>query len=381
MANPRFAQYLLDELWIAYQDARRGKRHTVDEHRFELCDIESLHLLRDRILDRTYRPSRGVAFIVRDPVIREIVAAPFCDRVVHHLLFNICGDWWDRHFIVDSYSCRVNKGTLYAQQRLATHIRRVTKNYSEPAFCVKLDVQSYFMSMRHDLLYKRVLWGLERQFAHPENPKNHIICHPEDRDHLRQTLHFLWHQIIHDDPMRDIVIRGLRSDWKDLPYTKSLFNQPKGRGIVIGNLTSQLLSNILLDQLDRFVVHELGYHHYGRYVDDFFIIVPAAKRTQLLRDIDVIDHFLKENLDLTLHPKKRLCQSTDHGIPFVGAVIYPHFITLGARSRRKCFTAAYNLATNGTGDVDGIISRIGSVTHINSRHFFHKVFDSFGWEF
>lgn len=381
MSNSRFSQYILDELWIAYQDARRGKRHTVDEHRFELCDIENLHCLRDHIINRTYHPSRGVAFIVRDPVIREIVAAPFCDRVIHHLLFNICGDWWDRHFITDSYSCRVNKGTLYAQQRLATHIRRVTANYTQPAFCVKLDVQSYFMTMRHDLLYKRVLWGLDRQFAHPENPKNHLNCHPDDLLELYNTLQFLWHQIIHDDPMRDIIIRGLHSDWDDLPHSKSLFNQSKGRGIVIGNLTSQLLSNILLDQLDRFVIHDLGYHHYGRYVDDFFIVVPANQRIQLLRDIEVIDSFLKENLDLTLHPKKRFCQSTDHGIPFVGAVIYPRFITVGQRSKRKCFAAAYQFATNGRGEVSNIVSRIGSVSHINSRHFFQKVFDTFGWEY
>jgi len=381
MSSPRFQRYLLNKLWIAYQDARRGKRHTVDEHRFELCDIESLVLLRDHVVNRTYHPSRGVAFIVRDPVVREIVAAPFCDRVIHHLLFNFCGDWWDRHFIADSYSCRTNKGTLYAQQRLATHIRRVTENYTQPAFCAKLDIQGYFMSMRHDLLFKRILWGLARQFSYPENPKNNLDCHPDDLTELYYTLEFLWHQIIHDDPMRGITLRGSPSDWDDLPPSKSLFNQPKGRGIVIGNLTSQLLSNILLDQLDRFIIYDLGYSHYGRYVDDFFIIVPAAQYPQVLRDVDIIEHFLKENLDLTLHPKKRFYQSTTHGIPFVGAVIYPRFITIGERSKRKCFAAAYQLATSGYGDIEGIISRIGSVSHTNSRHFFRKVFDSLGWEY
>ena len=102
MNDSRFAKYLLTELWTAYDAARKGKRHTIDEHRFELNDIEDIINLRDSIMRRFYKPSRGVAFIVRDPVTREIVAAPFRDRVVHHFLFNISADWWDRRFIPDS---------------------------------------------------------------------------------------------------------------------------------------------------------------------------------------------------------------------------------------------------------------------------------------
>lgn len=130
----RFARFLLHELWVAYYTARKGKRHTVDEHRYELNAMEDTIDLRDSIMRRYYKPSRGVAFIVRDPVIREIVAAPFRDRVVHHFLYNICADWWDRRFIPDSYSCRKGKGTLYGQKRLAHHLRQVTENYTIPAY-------------------------------------------------------------------------------------------------------------------------------------------------------------------------------------------------------------------------------------------------------
>lgn len=381
--DARFEHFILQELWDAYDTARKGKRHTVDEHRFELNDMEDIINLRDSIVRRYYKPSRGVAFIIRDPVTREIVAAPFRDRVIHHFLFNVCAEWWDRRFLPDSYSCRKGKGTLYGQKRLARHIRQVTNNYTEQAFAVKLDIQGYFMSLNHELLYERILWGLDQQFYHSTRPdvENGIRCHPEDRSKLYDTLKYLWHEVIFDEPMQNIAIRGRRSDWKYLPKSKSLFAQPKGRGIVIGNLTSQLLSNIFLDQLDRFVTFDLGYKHYGRYVDDFFIIVPIAKKEQLLRDVAVIEKYLAAELKLTLHPKKQYRQTVDKGVPFIGTVVYPGFITPGRRARNNCFKAAYRLATNGEGDIEGFVARMGHMKHINSRKFLKKVFDTYGWEF
>ena len=159
-----FENFLLEELWRAYEVARKGKRKTVDEHRFELNEMENITQLRDSIIRRCYIPSRGVTFVVHDPVVREIVAAPFRDRVVHHFLYNVCADWWDRRFIVDSYSCRKNKGVLFGQQRLLNHVRFASNNYTEPAFAVSLDIQSYFLSLCHDKLFDRICWGLDRQF-------------------------------------------------------------------------------------------------------------------------------------------------------------------------------------------------------------------------
>lgn len=381
--SARFENFVLNELWQAYDTARKGKKHTIDEHRFELNAIENVLSLRDCILDRKYKPSRGVAFIVQDPVTREIVAAPFRDRVIHHFLFNISADWWDRHFLPDSYSCRKNKGTLYGQKRLERHMALASDNFRKPAFFIKLDIQGYFMSLKHELLYERILWGLEEQFFKSKRPdhKNQIRCHPGDRHELYKLLQYLWHEVIFDEPMKNITIRGKRSDWRFLPKNKSLFHQPKGQGIVIGNLTSQLLSNIFLDQLDRFVTFDLGYKHYGRYVDDFFIIVSMEQREQLLRDVTVIETYLREKLSLTLHPHKRLAGNIEQGVPFIGAVCYPRFIMPGRRVRANCYKAAYNLATRGEGDIDGFIARMGHIKHINSRKFLKQLFDDFGWDF
>lgn len=385
-----FEEFLLSELWRAYEAARKGKRKTVDEHRFELNDIENIIRLRDSILRKQYKPSRGVTFVVHDPVIREIVAAPFRDRVVHHFLYNICAEWWDRRFIVDSYSCRVGKGVLFGQKRLLHHIRCVTENYTKPAFAASLDLRSYFISLCHKKLYERAVWGLDQQFKldQPLNKlpsgylvRNNILCNPSDREQLYQIAKFLWHEIIYDNPMKGITVRGSRSEWAVLPPHKSLFNRKPGHGIVIGNLTSQLLSNIFMDQFDRFVTMDLGYKHYGRYVDDFFIIVPMRQKEQLLRDVEVMEKFLKDELHLTLHPDKRRYQNVDKGVPFIGAVVYPGFIVPSQRAKRKAYQAAYRLETLGHGDIEGIVSREGSQVHINSRRFFKRLFDSFGWEY
>lgn len=144
-----FEDFLLEELWEAYFTARKGKRHTIDEHRFELNAMENILDLREAILRRVYKPSRGVAFIIQDPVTREIVAAPFRDRVVHHFLYNICAEWWDRRFSADSYSCRKQKGTLYAQERLQKHIRQaLNESPSHRGFIVKLDLRGIFYEPR-----------------------------------------------------------------------------------------------------------------------------------------------------------------------------------------------------------------------------------------
>lgn len=374
---------MLTQLWEAYNEARRGKRYTVDEHQFELNAMENILNLHESICQRRYHPSRGVAFIIFDPVIREIVAAPFRDRVVHHFLYAVCAEWWDRRLIADSYSCRKGKGTLYAQRRMQTHIRRaVNESPQHRAFMAKLDLQGYFMSLKHDRLYAKVLWGLEKQFwdEKRKDRENFIFCHPEDREQLYQLLCYLWEQVIFDEPMKNIRIRGSRSDWKQLPPTKSLFNQPPGQGIVIGNLTSQLLSNIYMDTFDRYVTYDLGYKHYGRYVDDFFVVVPIEQKARLLHDIAVMEDFLKHQMGLTLHPKKRYYQEVNKGTPFVGAVVYEKCKVPGQRVRRNYYKAVYDLATQGDGSVEQLLARMGCVKHLDSRKFLQKMFDDFGWD-
>ena len=109
-----FEDFLLNELFEAYYKARvGGKRKTMDEHSFEINDIDNIVNLRNAIMARKYKPSRGVAFIIHDPVTREVFAAPFIDRVVHHFLFKFTNQWWEPRLWKSSYSCRKNKGTRW----------------------------------------------------------------------------------------------------------------------------------------------------------------------------------------------------------------------------------------------------------------------------
>ena len=353
-------------LYISYLEARKGgKRKTHDEHLFELNDLTNLATLKQNLLDRTYKPSRSAAHIVHKPVIREIFAAPFRDRIVHHLLFNAVYEWWDNHFIHDSYSCREEKGVLFGIRRLEHHIRSVAQNSHKSVYVLKLDIQGYFMSLPRQKLYERAIWGLDRQF------KGHTDSS------LYRVLKYLWREIIFDDPVQGATKKGRLSDWDLLPRSKSLFFQPYGLGIVIGNLTSQLLSNIYLDQLDQFVTKVLGYKHYGRYVDDFYIVVSKSQLPQLKKDIKVIENFLK-SINLTLHPKKRMLRKASDGIPFLGAIVHLNHTTPGHRLIKNMERACREIEA-GERDLSSLPSYLGHTKHLNSYNAVKEIFHKLSW--
>lgn len=358
--------WLLEELTKAYFEARKGKRSTNDEQLFEINSFENLINLRDSILDKRYKPSRGIAFVTRKPVIREIFAAPFRDRIVHHFLYNGVADWWDRRFIYDSYSCRLEKGTWFGIYRLAKHMQAASENFSKETYVVKLDIQGYFMSLSRKKLFERIMWGLDQQY--PDKGKEYKI------------LKYLWWEIIFDDPTKNVKRRGSLDDWNDLPKSKSLFCQPPGQGIVIGNLSSQLLSNIYLDQLDRYVTMELGYKHYGRYVDDFFFFVQAKDLDKAKDDIRRIELFLKHALGLTLHPRKRYVQKIEKGVSFLGAVVFPHRIVTGKRIARN-FRKAVREFSAGKKEVETVVSYMGLLKNLKGKKLTKKIFEEVGWDF
>ena len=211
--------WLLGELNKAYRRARLGKTKTPQVVEFDKVAKVELAALAREIHGRTYTPRPSTAFIVNKPVKREIFAADFRDRVVHHFLFNQVNPWWDARFIEDNYSCRKGKGTLYGIRRLDHHISSVSRNYTRPAYVLQLDLQGYFMSLECKKLYSRAMWGLSRQF--PEEGYVYQICK------------FLWRIITFNDPLKDVLFSCPRSAWKGLPPSKSLFRQPEGRGIAI----------------------------------------------------------------------------------------------------------------------------------------------------
>lgn len=348
---------LFEMLFRAYFDARPGKRKTYDVQRVEANLSDNIYKLAQDIARRTYTPSRSEAFIVVDPVVREIFAAAFRDRIVHHLIINICMPWWNRRFVRDSYSCRVGKGTDYGVRRAAHHIAVKSENYTRSTYFVKMDIKGFFMSMDREKLMKLAVKGAHEQFR---------FFGP-----LGRLLAYLWRQVIMDDPLTAVRIRGRMKDWDALPRDKSMFFQTEGHGIVIGNLTSQLLSNIFLDQLDKFIVHQLGYKHYGRYVDDFYVVVTEEECEQLNRDIGRIKGFLR-GMGLTMHPKKTKWLPVDNGVQYLGHYIRNGHIEMDRRYQQKYLEAIRGLM-RGTAEIDTLTSYMGGCFNYGCRRMQERI--------
>lgn len=370
-----FHNWLKARMIAAYAEARRGKRTTHDEHEFELNWAENIDNLVKMIEERHYVPGASIAFVIYDPMVREIFAAMFKDRSVHHLLHSTTSEYYEEDVFIDtSTSCRKGKGTKYAIEVAQEHMRLVTENFTKKAWVVKLDLSGYFMSLPRVDLCNIIIDGLNRQFKPYRGRRS--------AEQLLATLKFLWERVIMDDPAEKARKRGSESDWDPevLPPRKSLFCQPVGQGIVIGNLTSQLASNIYLHALDIFVTEVLGYRYYGRYVDDFYIMVSEEDYPQLKRDIKVIEQFLKNELGLTLHPNKRYCQSVYKGLPYLGARIYPHCLYPSDRLQAKFKKAVYDFE-HGQGKIETVISYLGHMKHLDADRFIKKVFQEVGWDF
>lgn len=362
----KYENILFFELCMAYLEARLGKRKTFDEHRFEINAMQNLLNLQQSILNRTYWPSRGTAHIIHNPVIREIFAAPFRDRVVHHFIYDNVYEWWDRHLIYDAYSCREGKGTLKGIQRLRHHIQSASDNYKNEVWVFKFDISGYFMHLPRVELYERAIWGLDRQFG-------------DDKNWRYDILKFLWREIIFDDPCKDVVKKGRLADWDALPADKSMFIQPPGQGIVIGNLTSQLLSNIYLDALDRYIKFDLGFKHYGRYVDDFYIVVTKDELARAKKCVPAIEMKV-ETMGLKLHPTKRRLQMASRGVEFLGAVVYPGRLIVGKRLKAN-FRQALSEVVMGKRDLDTVVSYLGHVKYLDSDTLITKLFREVGWSY
>lgn len=300
---------LLRDIFSAYYDARRNKRNTESQMKFEMNLEHNLMHLYDELRTRTYRPSPCICFITFDPVQREIFASSFKDRVVHHLLFNYIAPLFETTFIYDSYSCRVGKGTLKGVERFEHHLRSCTQNYTQSAYVLKLDIKGYFMSIPKRELRELLRKEMDRK---PEWNKKFD----------RQLVDFLIDSILLRDPTSDVRIVGGKEDWEGLPPSKSLFRSTKGSGLPIGDLTSQLFSNIYLNQLDQFAKRQLGLKYYGRYVDDFYVI--DTDHRKLARLIGLFRDYLHDELHLTLHPKKIGLQHCSKGMTFLGAYIMPY---------------------------------------------------------
>ncbi|MGB9637651.1 MAG: RNA-directed DNA polymerase, partial [Microgenomates group bacterium] len=292
-------------IFKAYLDCRKTKRQTINALKYEL-DLESnLTKLQQELTNKTYYPSRSICFIVTTPKPREIFAAEFNDRIVHHILINQVQNIWEKRiFIPDSYACRKGKGHHYGVSRVFQFAKRF-------AFYGQFDIANFFSSIDKDILYHCF---------------SQVILKEHQPDFWKEEILWLTKTIIFHNPTQNFYYKGNPRLIQLVPFGKSLFDQNEKTGLPIGNLTSQFFANVYLNELDQYITRTLGCLAYGRYVDDFLLF--SDTKEEIIRWRNEISMFLASSLHLSLHPRKQQIQPTRHGIPFVGYFIKPWGITV-----------------------------------------------------
>lgn len=314
-------EFSLLDIYKAYWDCRKNKRTTEAAIQFEFNLETNIAKLYEDLKNGKYKIGKSICFVVLKPKPREVWAADFRDRIVHHFVYNIIKDRFYSSFIKDTYSCIPKRGTLLAAKQLARYTQAVTDNYSKKAYYLKADIRNFFVSID-----KKILFDIVKDRV-PEK----WLCE-------------LIEQIIFNNPKENAVIQSPKWKFKLLPFYKSLWGCDELKGLPIGNLTSQFFSNVYLNKLDQFVKNKLKCKYYCRYVDDFVILDESPEK--LNKYHREITEFLIKELKLELHQNKKTINLVQNGINFVGYKIKPNRIFLRQKTLRAMFRNANNFREN-----------------------------------
>ena len=283
----------LENLLGAWKEFKRGKTRKPDVQEFDAALEENLFEIHDALKIKTYRPAPYVSFFISDPKRRSIHKACVRDRVVHQALFRVLYPVFNKTFIHDSYSCRLGKGTHRGVRQLARYLRTVSGNHRHTAYALKCDIRKFFENIDHGIL----IGFLEKRIPDPGT-------------------RWLARQIISSFPMSKVE-----------PCSKT--------GLPLGNVTSQLFSNIYLNEFDQWAKHTLKARHYLRYCDDFIIVHSDAGYLRGI--IPVIQKTLHKKLKLTLHHHKVSITKIIQGVDFLGYVALPHATMVRTSSKNRMF--------------------------------------------
>ena len=294
----------------AYLDARQHERQTLAQLAFETRQEDGIAELSRKLYKREWQPLPMDWFVIDYPLIREVFCPKFTDRIVSHILFNLLAPIFERYFIFDSYSCRKGKGTGEGIERFEHHLRSVTDNYMHDAYVLNLDISGYFMSIVRQRLYE-IIWDTLGGYRKK---------HPNEIDY--GFTDYLIKHLVFRDPTKDCRFIGRPSLVPKVPVQKSIFGKKPGVGIPIGDVTNQLNSNIYLNVFDQYAKRELKIRNYCRYVDDIRIM--HSDYDALLQIKGQCAEFLRDELQLILHPEKTSITSAYDTNYFLGAAIKPY---------------------------------------------------------
>ncbi len=276
----------LDNLLLAWQEFIVGKKSKKDVQLFTLNLFDNILSLHEDLASGTYRHGGYESFYVNDPKRRHIHKALVRDRFLHHAVYRILYPFFDRTFIADSFSCRLDKGTHKAINRFRVMAIIVSKNHTRTCWILKCDIKKFFANIDHEILI-RIL-------------KEYIAD-----EKIIQLL--------------ENIIEGFGD----------------GVGSPLGNLTSQLFANVYMNEFDQWVKRELKARYYIRYADDFVFL--SEERDYLELIIPVIDDFLRNRLKLFLHPNKVFVKTYASGIDFLGWINFCDHRILRKQTKKRMF--------------------------------------------
>jgi len=302
----------LENLFAAWQEFVVGKSKKTDVQEFALHLAGNILQLNEELANFSYVHGGYEAFNISDPKPRNIHKASVRDRVLHHAIYRQLYPFFDKTFIADSFSCRLNRGTHKALNRFQAFGYRVGKNHTRTVWVLKCDIKKFFATIDHAKLIEI------------------LSVYIPDSGIMRL--------------LKQVICSFVISE---------------GKGLPLGNLTSQLFCNIYMNELDQFVKHKLRVKHYIRYADDFVFL--SDNQIELQRLVSKISLFLQNRLRLFLHPDKVFIKTLASGVDFLGWVHFSRHRVLRSVSRRRMFKRVQKNPKN-----EVLQSYIGLLSHGNT---------------
>ena len=304
----------VENLLLAWQEFLPGKRGKPDVCVFGRNLLDNIIMLHEDLASERYRHGPYHRFSISDPKPRIIHKACVRDRLLHHAIYRMLYPFFDRTFIADSFACRKEKGVHRALDRFRSFAQTVSKNHTRTCWVLKCDIRKFFASIDQVVL-------------------------------LRILAEYI----------PDQKIMGLLRQ-----MTSSFYVAVPGRGLPLGNLTSQLFVNVYMNVFDQFVKHRLKAKYYIRYADDFVFF--SENRPRLLEKQKEIEKFLADELGLSLHPDKTFIGTVAAGMDFLGWVHFSDHRVLRTATKRRMIRRLGNNVTEAT-----IQSYLGLLRHGNTQ--------------
>lgn len=258
-----------DNLAAALQRAARGKRERAPVQQFLAEGQPAIERLREELCSGAYRPRPYTQFGILDPKPRLISCADFRDRVVHHAVCTVLAPLIERRFIADNYACRVGMGSHRALLRAQALARG-------HGWFLKTDIRRYYDSVDHAVLQGKLC----------------RLC-------------------------REPALQALLAVIVQHPVP----GQAPGKGLPIGNLTSQWFGNFYLDEVDHWAKEARRMPGYVRYMDDLACWADSKQALfALAADLRML---LRERLHLELKEERTVVAPVGEGMPFLGWRVFP----------------------------------------------------------